>query len=141
MTFESFLTSLQTELATRVQLDATVLYRRTADVAELSERRVVLQPAGFAVERINKAEPRRTWIVDLISEEHVAHDSVETTARIRAGEMEKIANSFTRRPLVGDAFCLKAETFGDAPAGVDSSILENGCALVLAGLRLTFIEN
>ena len=141
MTYAELLSALQSELATRFNLDAQILYRRTSDVVELTTRRVILQPSGQAITRTGKSEPCKTTTVDLISEEHVAQESVESVARLRVAEMERVATELTRRPYVGAAFCLSAETFDDAPAGVDSSILENGYALVLAGLRLTFVEN
>lgn len=143
MTFDELLPSLQTELATRFQLVATILYARNADVAELTERRVILQPSSFAVERTGKSDPRRRFVVDLISEEHVGIENVEATARARIAEFETVANSFARAPFLGEtnAFCSSVKTFDDAPAIVDSGIVENGCALVLSGLKLTFVEN
>ena len=143
MTTAQLLTALKDEIQRRFGYDATILYARNADVAELTKRRVVLQPSLFSVERTGKSDPRRVFAVDLISEEHVGLENVEATARARVAELETVANSFTRLPFLGEtnAFCQSVKTFDDAPAVVNSAIVENGYALVLSGVRMTFVEN
>lgn len=143
MTTSQLLTALKDEIQRRFGYAATVLYARNADVAELTERRVVLQPSLFSVERTGRSDPRRVFAVDLISEEHVGLENVENVARARVAEFETIANSFTRSPFLGEtnAFCQNVKTFDDAPAVVNSAIVENGYALVLSGVRITFVEN
>lgn len=143
MTTSQLLTALKDEIQRRFGYDATILYARNADVAELTERRVVLQPSLFSVERTGKSDPRRVFAVDLLSEEHVGIENVENVARARVAEFETVANSFARLPFLGEtnAFCQSVKTFDDAPAIVNSGIVENGCALVLSGVRMTFVEN
>lgn len=143
MTTSQLLTALKDEIQRRYGYDATILYARNADVTELTERRVVLQPSLFSVERTGRSDPRRVFAVDIISEEHVGLENVEATARARVAEFETVANSFARMPFLGEtnAFCSGVKTFDDAPAIVNSGIVENGCALVLSGVRMTFVEN
>ena len=143
MTTSQLLTALKDEIQRRFGYDATILYARNADVTELTERRVVLQPSLFSVERTGKSDPRRVFAVDLLSEEHVGIENVENVARARVAGFETVANSFTRLPFLGEtnAFCQSVKTFDDAPAVVNSAIVENGYALVLSGVRMTFVEN
>lgn len=143
MTTAELLTALQTELATRFSYDATIMYTRVADLVEIASRRVILQPASFEVSRTGKSDPRRLFLVDLISEERVAAEDVEATAQTRVAEFEEVANSFTRSPWLGEstAFCLAIKTFGDAPGAVNTQIVEGGLALVLSGVQFTFVEN
>lgn len=143
MTTSQLLTALKDEIQRRFGYSATILYARNADVAELTVRRVVLQPSLFSVERTGRSDPRRVFAVDLISEEHVGLENVETTSRARVAEFETIANSFTRSPFLGEtnAFCQSVKTFDDASAIVNTGIVENGRALVLSGVRMTFVEN
>ena len=140
MTTAELLTELQTELAERFDVDAEILYTRAVDVVEIS-RRFVLHPATYSCERVGMTGPRRAFGVDLLSEEHVAAQDVEDHARECVAFFERVAESFTRKPLVGAAFCLSVTTFDDAPGSVNTQIVENGLSLVLAGVRMTFVEN
>ena len=140
MTTSELLTALQAELAARFDVDAEILYTRTDDVVEI-ERRFVLHPAAYSCERVGMTGPRRTFGFDLISEEHVAAEDVEARARDAVALFERVADSLTRRPLVGGAFCISVTTFDDAQGSVNTQFVENGLSLVLAGVRMTFVEN
>lgn len=142
MTTIETLEALQTEIKSCYNMTAAIEYARNVDTMELTTtRRLTLQPASIAVQRATVADPRRVFVVNLISEERAPSDGVEQLARDRVAEMEIIANGLTRAPKVGGAFVLSAKTFSDSPAFVNLSITEDGYALILAGLQIELIEN
>lgn len=142
MNVAEVLENIKNELQTRAGLSASIRYTRESDVVELEARKVYLQPGGVKIERIAPRLSRKTFFVNLISEEHVDREDLEATAQSRVDELEDLATDFTTRPDVGGgAFVLSVKTFSDAAAGYNVSILEGGVSLLLAGVELEIVEN
>lgn len=141
MTIADILNDLKDELLDRGGLAVDVKFTRSSDVAELSARSVYLQPGGLKIERTGLRESRKTFFVNLISEEHVDPSTLESVVRARVAEFENLAREFTTNPRIGEAFVLSVKTFSDSAAGYNIAVVEGGASLVLSGVEFEIVED